>query len=838
MLRRLMKTNRRKSGGDSVGARELKYLNIFVFIWILLVAQKGFAKLQADINKDGVVNFADFAVLANEWLSDSNEGFISPKYEVTFPSLGLIRDSPAYDTNFRKLPENVARYESICIASRPTVWVNREIDKLVQTIDGDLIICSDGEYGVLLYTTTDGVNFTKLADISKDQDFVGYYEPNDTTRLVKVMPDGSWLLSFGQMDLGGPGKRGHLFRSVDKGLTWTHVLEYERGYTPWFGWYAISDNEVAVGEYGLRNQNDTPRRVYYSDDYGVSWSKIWEPNPRWGEHCHLVAFGAGNTDVLYVSYGDAECKKVIKLVYTPGEGGKRNINNWSEAANSPILAREDAPTCAFSDGRYLYLGHDGVGITPILWRLDPTDDSLVSVLDWPAYFNDLNHPYKMYEPMGYVFGMVIHDGVYYTAVRGVIDHKDGGIYVSTDGEHWVCAYRVEGYDGFFNIVGYASSYLWGTYYDNRVRLFKMSPLRAKLITAMQVERGVTNQFNTPHSSSFEDGVGGWGLRSTSEDIDEELTGLSTETALDGASSYKIVCKNKGRGEGNICSGYCPVNPALGDYICASFWVKGAATWPDEYSCIARIESDTYSEQIDTTAGWFDVRDTWQKVTVWGRCINDNFAKGVRLWLTFRSYDYVGNFSNATCYVDCAQVSYFSDLHYSGPWQIGGTPRADEVATGSLVGLDAEFTTTFEWRPDCSSREWHGNIYIASWTDGDENIDFYYDNATSKFVATDGTNTAVTTQTFSWEHFDSIKLALTNMGGDFRLSVQTPLNGVEHVLTNNGDTKLGPPVAVTFDTYSRRTSYGCGLIANVKHFDLPLTISEIQKLFDLVETSGR
>jgi hypothetical protein len=77
-----------------------------------------------------------------------------------------------------------------------------------------------------------------------------------------------------------------------------------------------------------------------------------------------------------------------------------------------------------------------------------------------------------------------------------------------------------------------------------------------------------------------------------------------------------------------------------------------------------------------------------------------------------------------------------------------------------------------------------------------------------------------------------------MNGDFRLSVSTPLNGAEHVLTDNGNTKLGPPVAVTFGTNSQRTSHGCGLIANVKHFDLPLTISEIQKLFDLVETSGR
>ncbi len=77
-----------------------------------------------------------------------------------------------------------------------------------------------------------------------------------------------------------------------------------------------------------------------------------------------------------------------------------------------------------------------------------------------------------------------------------------------------------------------------------------------------------------------------------------------------------------------------------------------------------------------------------------------------------------------------------------------------------------------------------------------------------------------------------------MDGDFRLSVLTPLNGVEHVLTDNSDTKLRSPVAITFGTDSQRTNYGCGLIAHVKHFDSALTASQIQQLFDLVEPTSK
>ena len=817
-----------------------KRSHILAFISILLLAEASYAALHADINNDGEVNLEDFAILAGQWLSDSNEASLDPKYEVVFPSLGIVRNSTAYDADFRELPENVARYEDICIASRPTVTINTTVERLVQDIDGDLIICSDY---LPVYITTDGTSFTKLFDISTYKDFVGYYEPNDNIRSITVMPDGSWMLSFGQLWPGGAGRRGHLFRSLDKGLTWKHVLEFERGYVDYWGWCAISNNEVAIGEYGYLYQSDNPRRVYYSDDYGATWSKIYEPAPA-SEHCHFAAFKPGDTNVLYASYDCPATSsrpsnhRVIKVVYTPGVGGKRNIANWSEAPNSPILTQGNLPVCAFSDGKYLYLGHDS-GMSPVLWRLDPSDDSAVPVMDWPQYYNDLNHPYQTATLRAQVFGMVMYEGIYYAAVRGVVDYIGGGIYVSTDGEHWACAYRVEGVEGFANIVGFANGYLWGTFMEaGRRRIYKASPVRAELVKAMYVERGITNQLNTPASSSFEGGNGGWAPLSASEDINLVETGVSTEMELDGSSSYKIVCERKGFNTVDVCSGYCPVRPSLGDYICASFWIKGAPTWPNHFIGVARIASS--GGKIDSELGYFDVRQhtDWEQKTVWGRCTDDNFTNGVRIWLGLRDLGYTGNYSNATCYVDCAQIVYFSDLHYAGSWQIGGTPRANEVAVGSLVGLGAEFTTAFDWKPERSRREWHGNVYIASWTDGQEHIDLYYDQARSKFVATDGMNTAATTRAFSWDYIDNVKFAFTNMNGDFRLSVSTPLNGAEHVLTDNGNTKLGPPVAVTFGTNSQRTSHGCGLIANVKHFDLPLTISEIQKLFDLVETSGR
>lgn len=367
----------------------------------------------------------------------------------------------------------------------------------------------------------------------------------------------------------------------------------------------------------------------------------------------------------------------------------------------------------------------------------------------------------------------------------------------------------------------------------------MSPLRAKVVKAMCVERGITNQLVTLESSSFEGGAGGWGPRTAVEDLNEALTGVSTDMAVHGTSSYKIVVEDKNEpSSATICSGFCPVSPALGDYICASFWVRAAPTKPTGYFGLARIEAVGGGE-VDMLEGRFSVMPNqgWEQKTVWARCTNDNFTNGIRLRIGLYPLFYGGDYDDISCYIDCAQIVYFSDLHYSGSWQIGGEPRANEVATGSLVGLGPEFTTTFEWKPLFSSREWHGNMPIATWTDGQEHIDLYYDHSNSKFVATDGTNTAMTAQTFSWEHPDSIKFAFTNMAGDFRLSVQSPLNGLEHVLTDNGNTMLGSPIAITFGTDSLQTNYGHGLIADIKHFDSALTVSEIQQLFDLVEFPG-
>jgi len=765
-------------------------------------------------------------------LSNVNLKMVKATGQSDMQAIEIVRNSIGFDSDFQEVPANHGRYKNICIVSKPKITIySDKPGRVAFAVDGNQVLCG---YGAEVQTTTDGTQFNTLCNTYSDEPFVSHRIPQDFITCIEVLPDGSWILAMGCPS--EPNQQGNLFRSTDKGQTWTWVKQFERGFPIGSQWYAVANNEVAIGEYGYRFQPNSCRRIYYSDDYGATWSKIYEPEPN-EQHVHLAAFKPGNTDVLYIAYGDGEpAAKVIKLQYTPGPGGKKDPNNWSETSNSPIYISN--PACGFSDGKYLYWGHDGSFIEPVIWRLDPIDDTIKNVLDWPEYRDSNNSPYRQANPRGEVRSMCLHDGVYYAPVASEAEStfRVGGIYVSADGEHWVAAYRVgQSAQGFYTIVGYANGYLWGTYWGlaGTNLLFRMEPVNTAFVEALQIEKGVNNIFNNPADSSFEDSIGKWYMQ---YDINNVSSGISTECRLHGSSSLKVVCSNKGYGFTLVNSGKwsdMDGNPCVGDYICASFWIKGAPTWPAVYKSFADIYV-VGGGSIEFNQSYFTVVDDWQKVTIWGRCTSQITGYvGLRIFLDDSGYD--GNFSDATCYIDCVQVAYSPTLHDSGSWQIGGIPRDDEYAYQSLAGLGQQFTTTFEWRPELSSREWHRDITIASWTDGPNSVDLYYDIDMAAFVASDGTYSCRTTKLYTWEHLDSIKLALTNSDGYFTLSVQSPLVGSEHVVS--AGTLLAAPVGVRFGTDSSFSSYGCGLIATVRHWDGALDSSEIEKIWNVLRPVG-
>jgi hypothetical protein len=833
---------------------------------------------QSDFSKDGIVNFIDFGIFSSQWLetadfnnleifvsqwlkeSDEFKGtLVKPKFEFDIYSeeLSVIRPSVGYeenDGNMVMVPPNTKRGTNVCLSSRPTLagdLCNRRRCLDVDSAAG-WILCSDD---VDLYKTTladfgDGSNpsYEKVIDVDVDQPFVKYRVAGEVIMSAKVMDDGSWIVSYGDEH---SGTRSYLFRSTDLGNTWEVCksngipFRMERGYVPRWGWMAVSGNEVVVGEYGYRFQYDNPRRIYYSDDYGATWTKIYQPDAQSGMHAHLAAFAPGDTSTVYISYGDGGYRRLVKLVHA--SGSKKDPNNWIN--NGAVVLMQ--PTSVCSDGRYLYFGKDGSSSeVPHIIRLDPVDDNLKSVLNIPARLDTFVTPYNLTnsDDVGDIFDIHRHEGMMYACMRGNTisgetsnQQINGGLYVSEDGCNWVCAYRMAHVGagsicGIESIGGYAQDYLWGTImYDKIPRLFKMKPVEVANTTALMTERGVKNLFTWDNSCIFGGGFGKTYQWATQVVGDYNAMTLSqsdgvTEPSLVGGYSLRISGVDNSALEGRIRGPYCSFTQNdVNKPVCASFWIKGASSWPVEFTTLA----DFYFCRINTKASNFEVVDDWQKVMVWGKVATPG-SDTIRLRFITNGAPHVG----AVCYVDAAQMVMFDDTYYSGTWQIGGTNRADEFGICALHDIGEQFTISFEWQPKAGHAEFARDLAIACLMGSDGSyLDLIWDQSENRFVLVDANGDTATSAkaTYQFQHNDFARFAITSDGTDSILYIQDSLNGFEIVKPDTSDSVslTGVPIAVKLGTNHAGNLCSSGCVSNVRVWDLPLGESDIIKVFDKV-----
>jgi len=289
--------------------------NLITIAIVLCLSIPCFGFVWADLDSSGRVDFYDLAILCEQWLkTPEDQNALTPKLEFSADSeqISFIRNSIAYDNDFREYPENSRRIEPVCIASRPAVIINRKVNRIVYAVDGNQVLCG---WGSSLYSTSDGESFTRIIDIQSNTildaggTFANHTVPDEAVQALMIMADGSWLLSTGR---GLPYIRGHLFRSANKGASWSICkwaadgTDFQLGmaFVPEWASIGIAGNEVVAGEYGYRSQYDNPRRIYYSDDFGATWTMIidigpagWQPE--WGyikgQHCHAVTFSAADT---------------------------------------------------------------------------------------------------------------------------------------------------------------------------------------------------------------------------------------------------------------------------------------------------------------------------------------------------------------------------------------------------------------------------------------------------------------------------------------------------------------------------------------------------------------
>ncbi len=739
---------------------------------------------------------------------------------------------------------NILRTKTIPVSNIPALNIDTTAQRLLATDESRGIVLASPYLSAVLKKSNGDFNWSAVVDVQNDTtpyNFAADYIASDYIRSAAIIGN-NWIIQVSS-DVVNSERAGRIYYSSDEGVTWARasILDTNGNETAFhtsvgtFGWGAINGTEAAIVEYGGKHtlaQDYASRKVFYTNNSGQTWHQIYTPAALPLQHGHTVSFGL-NTSTIYVSYGDGT-PSLVKLVFS-GED-KTIAANWTATTIA-----EMQPTAMYVFGNYLYIGKDGSDRWSMITRLNLQDDTLEA--SWaPSMRNDdatqAQTPYILNSTtMGNVFKIYSYNNVLYANVVGT--RYMGGLYASLDGVNWVCVHRlitssVVGEEGINYLLGYINGYLWGQYTRgdaNTYYVFKMLPLNINNSTGTFTEPAATNTLTADQSDIFATSQGGWTMDasnngSLSQDTSNGISGSTSLlfTGADGDDTRASGTQIKSVNPGNI-----PQNAT----VAASVWVKVGPGWPDKI--MAYLTFRTSNVQLGTTAAYIQPTTHWQKITVYGK--NTNIAakeSAIRLTIVPKTgayatdADFQAAIAGKKLYIDAASIV---TGHLVTNWQIGGTPRTNEKITYTTA-LEKQHAFVLNWFPNSGSLEWSGNLYVGNITDASDNhIDIYWQQSDNQFVATDGTNTAVTTRTngYRFEKYDLVKIAITNFDDHFRLSVQTPEDVAEH--ESSSATLLTGASNIVLGADSVGTTYGNGYFANMTQYTSSLTTGEIQNVFD-------
>lgn len=122
------------------------------------------------------------------------------------------------------------------------------------------------------------------------------------------------------------------------------VLDIKSGVV--LNWNIASDNDgyMFISEYGYKNMEDNPRRIYRSKDYGKTWDIAYDPKKENGYHNHIIHIDVNNPDNIYQVIGD-DNKRILK--------SSDRGDTWN------VVDRNYHPTSVYQVGKHLLYGLDG-----------------------------------------------------------------------------------------------------------------------------------------------------------------------------------------------------------------------------------------------------------------------------------------------------------------------------------------------------------------------------------------------------------------------------------------------------------------------------------------------
>lgn len=156
-----------------------------------------------------------------------------------------------------------------------------------------------------------------------------------------------------------------------------------------------------------------------------------------------------------------------------------------------------------------------------------------------------------------------------------------------------------------------------------------------------------------------------------------------------------------------------------------------------------------------------------------------------------------------------------------------------------LNLKDNWTVSFIWRPESSSREVYGELPIAliKILDG-EYMALSYEAVFSgetrtggKFILTDGTESIEITDNNGWKFLDTLKFAVSHTLSGTTLCLETPIEGI--LEDDNASLSLENSVHfVQFSTNELGQVKGIGSYGDCRMWESALSSTDVQKVFDL------
>jgi hypothetical protein len=604
-----------------------------------------------------------------------------PTLQKTADQMLFTRDSIRCNHAMEQLEVNKPMQQNFPVAEQPKDFLLSEgtYSRIPLAVIGNKCFFIEGTQ---IKWTEDNHNFIALTNISVNPATAPSYSAGYTTLNSGALLDDGYLIVCLRKTADDTGR---LFRvnpitgeAEQCTITGDDISNNTMfGYLADFGWTGVHGNKIVIGEYGDKTKVDGGKRVYLSEDYGKSFSLIYTRPKQAGQgmHIHLCVFHPTNPNIIYVSFGDSPYSNLIKL--TKGE------TEW--AAETTGLRVQ--PTAALACGNKLLFGNDGVLPFPTIFLFDPETNTAEAVLRFPLRSTTYpNAPYYTPERDTYCFSIKQLNGVYYasTYMSGGETCYSKGVYASLDGRNWTRLISELITSGFREIVGIDNqNRIWMSYVtSSNWGIYRLPVPKIKNIKFTFAERGITNELSE-ENSTFKTSKGNWFF---SNSYDSSLSEWDSSVSLDKTGgALKVVGKYDGTNNRIQWRVQIP-NINAGEFFNLRAYFKpiGIIEKPlkeGEYFQLPSLRLGLLqvpSSTFQYIHGYLSAyKDGWYIATAWGKAMETHSGGRINIFLNL--YDFpTDRYGEVIIYMDCVQLIKNEDIQYSGTFQPGGTPRADEI----------------------------------------------------------------------------------------------------------------------------------------------------------------